>query len=127
VYLKKKTTSLYQISLVKSLNKQANLLFCGVDFVDTFVYHTCKGPYMKTSSSIKKWGNSLAVRIPTAIAQDLGLSENSSIQIVSDGVTATIQPKKHKRASLDELVAAITPKNTHKESDWGESVGNEAW
>lgn len=82
---------------------------------------------MKTTSSVKKWGNSLAIRIPTSVAQDLGLSEDSSIQIVSNGVVATIQPKKHKKTSLKELVAAITPENLHEEVDWGTPVGKEVW
>ena len=82
---------------------------------------------MKTTSSVKKWGNSLAVRIPAAVAQDLGLSENSSVQIVSDGIVATIQPKKRKKRSLDELVAAISPNNIHEAVDWGDPVGKEIW
>ncbi|HUD07438.1 MAG TPA: AbrB/MazE/SpoVT family DNA-binding domain-containing protein [Candidatus Saccharimonadales bacterium] len=82
---------------------------------------------MKTNSSVKKWGNSLAVRIPSSVIQDLGLSENSSVQIISNGVVATIQPKKHKTINLDELVAAITPDNIHKEVDWGRPVGKEVW
>ena len=82
---------------------------------------------MKTMSSVKKWGNSLAVRIPMVVIQDLGLSENSSVQIISNGVSATIQPSKRKKATLDELVAAITPENRHEEVDWGEPVGKEVW
>ena len=82
---------------------------------------------MKTTSSVKKWGNSLAVRIPTAIVQDLGLFENSSIQIVSDGISVTIQPKTLKKATLNELVAGITTKNLHSEVDWGSPVGKEIW
>jgi antitoxin MazE len=82
---------------------------------------------MKTSSSVKKWGNSLAVRIPSSVVQDLGLSENSSVQIFSNGIIATIQPKKRKKINLDELVAAITPDNIHKEVNWGRPVGKEVW
>ncbi len=82
---------------------------------------------MKTNSSIKKWGNSLAVRIPSSVIRDLGLSENSSVQIVSNGIVATIQPKKRKKISLDELVKAITPDNVHGEVDWGNPVGKEVW
>lgn len=82
---------------------------------------------MKTTSSVKKWGNSLAIRIPNVVIQDLGLSENSNIQIVSNGVSATIQPSKHKKVTLDELVAAITPENRHEEVDWGKPVGKEVW
>jgi antitoxin MazE len=82
---------------------------------------------MNTTSSVKKWGNSLAVRIPSAVAQDLGLSENSTVQITSDGAVATIQPKKGKKLSLKELVAGITPDNRHQEADWGGPVGKELW
>lgn len=39
---------------------------------------------MKVNSSVKKWDNSLAVRIPSSIIQDLELSENSGVQIVSN-------------------------------------------
>ena len=72
---------------------------------------------MTTILSVKKWGNSLAVRIPTVVAQDLGLSENSTIQITSNGVVATIQPKRANKKSLKQLVAAITPENRHQEVD----------
>lgn len=72
---------------------------------------------MKTNSSVKKWGNSLAVRIPSSVIQDLGLSENSSVQIVSNGLVATIQPKKLNKINLYELVSAITPDNVHGEVD----------
>jgi antitoxin MazE len=82
---------------------------------------------MTTNSSIKKWGNSLAIRIPSSVIQDLALSENSSVRITSNGVVATIQPKKPKKVSLDELVAAITLDNIHKEADWGSPVGKEIW
>ena len=82
---------------------------------------------MTINSSIKKWGNSLAIRIPSSVIQDLALTENSSIQITSNGVVATIQPNIRKKVSLDELVAAIKPDNIHKEVDWGKPVGKEVW
>jgi antitoxin MazE len=82
---------------------------------------------VKTTSSIRKWGNSLAIRIPAAVVQDLALTENSTVQIVSNGVVATLQPQKRKQATLDELVAAITPQNLHQEIDWGCPVGKEVW
>lgn len=104
------------------------MLTLSIDVVYTFVYHRKRGSVvMKTTSSVKKWGNSLAVRIPAAVAQDLGLAENSSIQIVSNGSVATIQPQKHKKVSLDKLVAAITPDNLHEEVNWGRPVGKEIW
>ena len=82
---------------------------------------------MKTTSSVKKWGNSLAVRIPNAVVQDLGLTANSSVQFISDGKVATIRPENRKKINLDELVRAITPQNRHEEVDWGRPAGKEVW
>lgn len=82
---------------------------------------------MKTTSSVKKWGNSLAVRLPAAVADELGLQENSSIQITSDGKAVTIRSHKPSQLSLAKLVAEITPANLHKPADWGEPVGREVW
>lgn len=97
-----------------------------LDIVYTFVYQKMED-IMTTNSSIKRWGNSLAIRIPRSIIQDLALSENSSVQITNKGVVATIQPRKRKKVSLDKLVATITPDNIHKEVDWGKPVGREVW
>jgi len=75
--------------------------------------------------AVKKWGNSLAVRIPKDIATSLSVDENSLIEleIVRDGLL--LKPQKSTR--LEELVAGITDENLHKEVSTGESVGNEEW
>lgn len=82
---------------------------------------------MTTTSSIKKWGNSLALRIPARVAQDLDLSENSTVQISSDGMVAIIQPNRTKKKSLKELVDASNPDNRHEAVDWGNPLGKEIW
>ena len=82
---------------------------------------------MKTTAKVKKWGNSLAIRVPKSIAQDLGLTTDSQLVIMSNGKTATIEPQVAKPLTLDELLKGVTPQNTHKEVDWGEPVGKEIW
>lgn len=82
---------------------------------------------MKTTTKVKKWGNSLAIRVPRHIAQDLGLVSDSQLEISSDGRTATIKPKLGKELSLDEMLKGVTPENVHREVDWGEPVGKEIW
>ncbi|TAE61797.1 MAG: AbrB/MazE/SpoVT family DNA-binding domain-containing protein [Nostocales cyanobacterium] len=32
-----------------------------------------------------------------------------------------------KRYNLEDLLAKITPNNSHGESDWGEPIGREVW
>jgi len=82
---------------------------------------------MKTTTQVKMWGNSLAIRVPSRVARDLGLTNNSQIEITSDGTSAVIKREESNHLSLEELVKGITPENIHNKVDWGEPVGNEIW
>jgi antitoxin MazE len=76
---------------------------------------------------VQKWGNSLAVRIPKAFAEELGLKGNAVVEIsLRDGqlVLKAVSPR---RWTLEDLLAEVTTENIHAEIDSGESVGREAW
>ena len=75
---------------------------------------------------IAKWGNSLGVRIPKAVAKEVGLDEGTDVEIKVSGRNLVLAPA-HRQYSLDELVGEITVKNRHSETDWGEPVGKENW
>jgi antitoxin MazE len=75
-------------------------------------------------TQIARWGNSLAVRIPKAYADSLGLVEGASVDI---DATATALIIRREGPTLEELLDGITPENCHGEFDFGPSVGNEAW
>ncbi|MGH6779574.1 MAG: AbrB/MazE/SpoVT family DNA-binding domain-containing protein [Bradyrhizobium sp.] len=81
--------------------------------------------------AFQKWGNSLALRVPKAFADEIGASDGKAAEMtVSDGklLIKVARPRQRKRRySLDELVAGITPDNRHEEIKWGPPVGNEAW
>jgi antitoxin MazE len=54
------------------------------------------------------------------------LSENSEVDIsIEDGRIILSPPVKEWK--LNELLAGITPRNAHKEIDWGTTTGAEAW
>ena len=74
---------------------------------------------------VQKWGNSLAVRIPKALAEDADVKEGTVLNLaVSEGkVVAT--PVERKKLSLKQLLAKVTRKNLHAEVDFGPSVGRE--
>jgi antitoxin MazE len=79
-----------------------------------------------------KWGNSLALRIPKAFAQEIGASVGKAASMeVRDGklVVETAKPKRRQRRryTLEQLVAGIRPENRHRENEWGPPVGNEVW
>jgi antitoxin MazE len=76
---------------------------------------------------LARWGNSLAVRIPSPVAEEAQLREGISVDItaVPDG-GLRLTPLRGS-LTIEELVAEITDDNRHDETDWGEPVGNEAW
>ncbi len=57
---------------------------------------------------LKKWGNSLGLRIPYKVAESFGIEENSVIEL-TESENALIITKKRKVTNLDELLASITP------------------
>jgi antitoxin MazE len=78
--------------------------------------------------AFQKWGNSLALRVPKAVAQEIGASDGKAAEMsVRDGklVIEVTKPKK-RRFTLDELVAGITPENRHEEVDWGRQLATKS-
>lgn len=74
----------------------------------------------------QKWGNSLAVRIPKAIADQAGVRAEDELEI--DVVAKVIRLKPRRRElSLENLLKGITRKNLHTEADFGQAEGGEAW
>lgn len=55
---------------------------------------------------LKKWGNSLGLRIPHQLVTSLGLNENSTLEIVEVDNTLVLK-KKSSPPSLDRLLASI--------------------
>jgi antitoxin MazE len=78
-------------------------------------------------ASVQKWGNSLAVRIPRAFAADLGLFEGSEVDIAVDGEGLRIRPVRKVKLALGDLLAGVTAKNKHGETDTGTPIGRESW
>jgi antitoxin MazE len=77
-----------------------------------------------------KWGNSLALRVPKAFAQEIGARVGKPANMeVRDGklIVEVAKPRRKRRYSLDQLVGGITPENRHPALDWGPPVGSEVW
>ena len=80
---------------------------------------------MKTR--VKKWGNSLALRVPRAFAAEVGLEPDVDVEMTvvegSLGVTSVARGG----ARLAGLLARVTEENLHEVIDSGAAAGNEAW
>lgn len=77
-------------------------------------------------SVVQKWGNSLGLRIPTELVKKIGLKSGDEVSCDLSGDTIVIQKQKRKY-SLKKLLEGVSEKNSHKETDTGEAVGNEYW
>jgi antitoxin MazE len=79
------------------------------------------------TTAIAKWGNSLAVRIPQAIAEQVKIQAGSEINIdIIDG-KIVLTPHRRKKYTLDELLDGMTSEHLHPETSTGISVGSEVW
>ena len=79
---------------------------------------------MGAQSTVAKWGASLAVRIPKAIAEQWGVREGSAVELVSRGEQVVMRKKKY---DLTEMLAKVSPENLHSEVDLGPPAGREKW
>lgn len=59
---------------------------------------------------VSRWGNSLAIRLPKAVAASLRVREGEPVDLVIEGETLLIRPGRP-RYTLEELVAAMRPEN----------------
>ena len=76
---------------------------------------------------VQKWGNSLAVRIPKSFAAEVGLEQDSEVELsLLDGKLVLIPLASH-HTPLTTLLAQITDENLHAEVPSGDPVGNEGW
>jgi len=75
-------------------------------------------------SKIKKWGNSLAVRIPKPLAEEVSLTEDSSIKITVKDGTIIIEPAAAEY-ELKDLLSKVKESNIHEEYKYGKSEGKE--
>lgn len=82
-----------------------------------------------STTTIQKWGNSYAVRLPKVAMQRLNLRAGNSVEIreAAHGGTLSIIPVRHPVTSLAEMIARITKKNRHNATDWGGAIGKEVW
>ena len=76
---------------------------------------------------VQKWGNSLALRIPKAVAVELGLQADAPVEMRLDDGSIVIEALNDASYRLDELLDRVTTSNVHGEQDFGPPLGKETW
>ncbi|MBF0852305.1 MULTISPECIES: AbrB/MazE/SpoVT family DNA-binding domain-containing protein [Gluconobacter] len=77
--------------------------------------------------TVRKWGNSAAIRLPANILEAAHLHVNQAVDVREEDGRIVIQPVRPATLSLEALTAAITDDNRHGEVSFGSGVGGEIW
>ena len=77
-------------------------------------------------ATVKKWGNSLALRLPQSMAAGLHLEEGSTVSLTVEDHALVVRPARI-RYRLDDLLAQEPSGAKRDETDWDGARGGEAW
>lgn len=97
-----------------------------------YIVDTCDNdrvytPDVAMKATVKKWGNSAAVRIPASVMAALHLDLDEVVEVGEEKGRIVIEPVRQKAYILDDLLKGITAKNVHEAIESGPSRGKEAW
>ena len=73
---------------------------------------------------ISRWGNSLGLRLPSALTAEIGVTEGQKVEVRAEGGRLVVEPV---RAPLTwaNMMENTTPGRMRKAWDWGEDMGRE--
>ena len=78
-------------------------------------------------ATVKKWGNSAAVRIPASVMEAMHLELDEVVEVREEKGRIVIEPVRKKKYVLDELLQGITAENLHEAVNFGSPEGKETW
>ena len=80
------------------------------------------------TATIRRWGNSAAVRIPRHVLAQANLEEGAEVEIIISKAGEITLRAVHKRESIEEIFAGYGGGFFQTEEiDWGKPQGSEVW
>ena len=77
------------------------------------------------ATTVQKWGNSLGLRIPKSVAEQVSLTNGTEVEFDTSGGVLTVRPKRRRKYTLAKLLAQAKGPHPHRELDWDGPVGRE--
>ena len=74
-------------------------------------------------TTISKWGNSLALRLPRNVTDEVRLVEGATVELEVEDGTIRVTPRRPKF----KLADLLTDYSRSAEIDWGDPKGDEVW
>lgn len=78
-------------------------------------------------AKVQKWGNSLALGIPKALALEVGFDRDLEVELFVERGRLVAEPRVTPSYTLEELLAGVRASNLQSETDWGTPAGKEIW
>jgi antitoxin MazE len=78
-------------------------------------------------TTIQKWGNSNALRIPKSVLETASIKENDQVEITAENNVITIRKATRKYKSLDDLFEGYSENYKCAETDMGGPIGKEVF
>jgi antitoxin MazE len=76
---------------------------------------------------LDRWGNSVGLRLPKPLLEQLGLKEGSKVEVKVEHNRLVIEPSRRRRSTIADCWKASRPMTRPGEVDWGPPVGKEVW
>ena len=73
---------------------------------------------------ISKWGNSLGIRLPRALIQQMGVSEGQLVSVIAEGNRLIVEAAAPSYR-LEEMLSNVTPEAMRAAFQWDGGVGRE--
>jgi antitoxin MazE len=79
------------------------------------------------ATTVQKWGNSLGIRVPKSIAEQVNLTNGTEVEFETSNGVLTIRPKRKRRSKLklSDLLAKVKGPSPHREWANDPRVGRE--
>jgi antitoxin MazE len=78
-------------------------------------------------TKLRKWGNSLGLRIPRSFAAEAQVGEGSTVDLSVENGRLMVRPLRVRKYSLNGLLRKVNRRNLHGEVSTGRAVGREIW
>jgi antitoxin MazE len=79
------------------------------------------------SVTLHRWGNSIGLRLPKPLLEQLGLSEGSKVDLRIEDGHIVIEPQRTRKLTMKDILEGFTPEDQPGEVGWGKPVGKEVW
>jgi antitoxin MazE len=76
-------------------------------------------------ATVRKWGNSLGIRVPKSIAEQVRLGEGTEVDFDTAGGVLTVRPRRARRHTLAQLLARAKGPSPYRHLDKDGPVGRE--